>query len=81
MTDEEIKAYRLVDNKTAEFSGWDFPMLEEELSGIFDINMDEFGFNNEDSLDENIDKYFENYQSESNTRGKKHICPNCGYEY
>lgn len=31
LTPEQIRAYRLVDNKTAEYSSWDFEMLEKEF--------------------------------------------------
>lgn len=44
LTDEEVKAYRLADNKTAELAGWDFEMLAEELQEIDDIDMSDFGF-------------------------------------
>lgn len=44
LTDEQIKAYRLADNKVAEKSQWDFNLLQEELEGIFDIDMEAFGF-------------------------------------
>lgn len=43
LSDEQVKAYRLVDNKTGEFAEWDFEALQEELDGI-DIDMDLFGF-------------------------------------
>jgi ParB-like chromosome segregation protein Spo0J len=44
LTEEQIKAYRLVDNKLNE-SEWDFSLLDEEL-GILseDIDMQLFGF-------------------------------------
>lgn len=44
LTEEQIKAYRLVDNKLNE-SEWDFSLLDEEL-GILseDIDMELFGF-------------------------------------
>lgn len=32
LTDEQVKAYRLADNKTGELVGWDFSALEEELA-------------------------------------------------
>jgi DNA modification methylase len=43
LSEDQIKAYRLADNKTAEFASWDFTKLEEEL---LNINMDmlQFGF-------------------------------------
>lgn len=44
LNEEQVKAYRLADNKTAEFAEWDFQKLDEELSEIFDIDMEEFGF-------------------------------------
>lgn len=44
LTDEQIKAYRLADNKVAELAEWDIDLLGEELGEIFDIDMSEFGF-------------------------------------
>ena len=44
LTDEQVRAYRLADNKTAEFSSWDFDLLNAELFEIDDIDMAAFGF-------------------------------------
>lgn len=44
LTDEQIKAYRLADNKASELAEWDFDLLGEELNNIFDIDMSDFGF-------------------------------------
>ena len=44
LTEEQIKAYRLADNKVAELADWDIDLLNEELDGIFDIDMSDFGF-------------------------------------
>ena len=44
LTDEQIKAYRLADNKVSELAEWDIDLLGEELEGIFDIDMSDFGF-------------------------------------
>lgn len=44
LTAEQIKAYRLADNKTAELAEWDFDLLGDELGDIEDIDMAEFGF-------------------------------------
>lgn len=44
LTEEQIKAYRLADNKVAELAEWDFDLLGEELDGILDIDMCDFGF-------------------------------------
>lgn len=43
LTDEQIKAFRLADNKVAEKSEWDFNKLDLELDEI-DFDMTEFGF-------------------------------------
>ena len=44
LTDEQIKAYRLVDNKVAELSEWDFSLLDKELAELENIDMSQFGF-------------------------------------
>lgn len=50
LKDEQVKAYRLADNKVSEFSVWDSTALDEELDAILNIDMSDFGFNL--SLDE-----------------------------
>ena len=55
LTDEQVKAYRLADNKVAEFSDWDDNLLSEELDSIFDIDMSAFGFD----IDAPVDGYLE----------------------
>lgn len=75
LTDEQIKAFRLVDNKTAELSGWDFDLLDEELSGILNIDMEDFSFDKVEDLD--FDEFYED--SEPKEKEKKLIvCPHCG---
>lgn len=58
LTEDEVNALRLADNKTNE-SAWDFGKLEEELAAlsIAGIDMEQFGFANmEDDLPpENLD--------------------------
>ena len=45
MTPEQIKAYRLADNKVAEKSTWNEQLLRIELADLSDVfNMEEFGF-------------------------------------
>ena len=44
LTEEQIKAYRLADNKVSELAEWDIDLLGEELDSIFDIDMSDFGF-------------------------------------
>lgn len=52
LTDQQIKAFRLADNKTAELATWDLEKLELELESIDDFEMTDFGFEElEDSGD------------------------------
>lgn len=48
LTEEQIKAFRLADNKVAELASWDFSELEKELDELKDMELDfdmsEFGF-------------------------------------
>lgn len=44
LTDEQVRAFRLADNKVAEKAEWDFDMLDLEIEGIFNLDMEEFGF-------------------------------------
>ena len=43
LTDEQVREFRLVDNKVAEYATWDYDMLELELEDL-DFDYDEFGF-------------------------------------
>lgn len=44
LTPEQVKAFRLADNKTGELAQWDMAKLGIELEGIEDIDMTDFGF-------------------------------------
>ncbi len=60
LTKEQIKAFRLADNKVAEKSKWDEGLLELELDEILDLDMTQFGFEVPDidlslDLDDDID--------------------------
>ena len=77
LTEEQIKAYRLADNKTAEMAGWNFPLLDLELAEIETLNMEDFGFANFNHDD--IDDFFENDEHVEKEE-KLHVisCPHCG---
>lgn len=77
LTPEQIKAFRLVDNKTSELASWDFAMLDEELANIsFDMN--EFGFADSPHID--FDKIPElSEESYKEPKQRKLTCPKCGY--
>lgn len=79
LTEEQIKAYRLADNKTAELSTWDFDKLEQELEAIDDahiwelFNQDKYSdieeYDGEIDLNEFDDEEFE------------YECPECGFKF
>lgn len=54
LTEEQVKAYRLADNKTAEKAEWDFDLLTDELLSLqeLDFDMEQFGFDFDFSEDE-----------------------------
>lgn len=53
LSDAKVKAYRIADNKVAEFSSWDEDLLRLELMELqdLDINMDTTGFGLDEILD------------------------------
>ena len=77
LTEDQIKAFRLVDNKTSEFANWDFELLNEELMNLNDLDMTKFGFENIEDID--IDDFFEEKSDEQKEKEPKQIqCPHCG---
>ena len=48
LSKEEIKAYRLADNKIKELSSWNEDLLKIELLDLESMNLEILGFNNED---------------------------------
>lgn len=61
LTEEQVNAYRLADNKSGELAEWDDTELQEELDKIMDIDMSDFGFDLDTALenDEVIDDDYE----------------------
>ena len=69
LTDDQIKAFRLADNKVSEFAEWDFDKLIEELSDISDFDMSEFGFDvSEFSDDEDPEIVEDDFDGEADER-------------
>ena len=75
LTEEQIKAFRLADNKVAEKAGWDFALLDQELDELLDFDMEAFGFTDQEDVD--ISDFFE--ETEQKEKEPKRIqCPHCG---
>lgn len=57
LTEEQVKAFRLADNKVSEKAEWDFNLLSVELEELFDFDMSEFGFDDGISGDDFGDEF------------------------
>lgn len=77
LTDEQIKAFRLADNKVTEASAWDYHKLDFELADI-SLDMTLFNFGEVPSIDmsEFDDMFADAEQKEKEP--KKVQCPHCG---
>jgi len=78
LTDEQKKAYVLVDNKLAELAGWDFELLDSELVDLGEvIDMSAFGFDEIEDTPVDIDGLFADAPAKE---PKPHLvtCPHCG---
>lgn len=78
LTDEQVRAFRLADNKVSEAAGWDFDALDQELAELDDIDMNQFGFADTEAInwDDTPEITEENYQEPEKTKLQ---CPSCGH--
>lgn len=76
LTDQQIKAFRLVDNKVAELAEWDFGKLEEEKEKLSTIELELFGFADEDEV-RDWSEFFEETEPKDK-EPKTAVCPHCG---
>lgn len=65
LTEEQVKAFRLADNKVSEKAEWNFELLDEELASITQVQMNEFGFILQD-LEEVVDELENLYTTKIN---------------
>ena len=83
LTEQQIDAFRLADNKVSEIASWNFDKLEMELESITDIDMSEFNFNLDggNTFDESqLDELFAD-APEKEKKPKMIKCPHCGQEF
>lgn len=74
LNEEQIKAFRLVDNKVGEKAGWDFELLDEELSDL-DLNLEDYGFENIQVDWASVEELSENTYEEPTHKMLE--CPKC----
>lgn len=74
LSEEQIKAFRLADNKVSEKAEWKFELLDEELEDL-DLDMSEFGFENIEIDWNNVEELTDdNYEEPQH---KMLECPKC----
>lgn len=66
LTEEQVRAFRLADNKTGELAEWDFAKLEDELALLDAIDMSSFGFID----NETVEEYFSESEQPTPTERK-----------
>jgi len=83
LTENQIKAFRIMDNKSSEYADWDYDLLMNEIEGLKeneDFDLETTGFSNAD-LD-NIEKQSEKALEEVDENVETQFeCPKCGYKY
>lgn len=83
LSEEQIKAFRLADNKVSEKASWNIELLSEELEDL-DLDMDDFGF--ETDLDIDIEEDYAKKNKELNIGDYDDdnfeiVCPKCGFRF
>ena len=84
LTEEQVKAFRLADNKTAEFAQWNMKKLEKELSDIAAIDMEtlfHFPDFSAEEIEVSDDDFLQESELSQNKKAKTVICPHCGKEF
>lgn len=72
LTEEQIKAFRLADNKVSEKAEWDFELLAEEMDDLFDFDLCALGF---DDIEEEPD--LDEIESDKEKTGHVIVSINC----
>lgn len=76
LTEDQIREFRILDNKTQELADWDLEVMKEELASITGIDMAEFGFLLEDI--EKVREKEEKAKEQKEPEIKEICCPRCG---
>ena len=81
LTDEQIKAFRLADNKAGESSQWDMDLLADELDSILDLDMSDFGFIDMDMPEDDLALDLDDNKPQQEKEMQTCHCPKCGFEF
>lgn len=89
MSEEDLREYRIIDNKTGELANWDYEKLVMELASIPEIDMEAFELNyphlgtgeGGKLIDTNLDEGFEIELEEFDDEVFENECPYCGFRW
>lgn len=70
LTPEQVKAYRLADNKVGELAEWDWNLLPVEMDGLTGFDMTEFGFEENEA---DVNEFGENFTLPSGEKGEMKV--------
>lgn len=87
LSEEDLKQYRIIDNKTSELSAWDYGELTAELESIKELNMAAFGLEQffiepeEDEAVQEIPETKELDLADFDDEAFDNECPYCGFRW
>ena len=95
LSDNQIRAFRIIDNQTQSLSSWDFSKLMTELDDIDEFDMSLYGFTKDDEEDEDGNAEESGYSGKTSNldEGKELdlsnfdegelncVCPHCGFRF
>ena len=80
LNEEQIRAFRLADNKVSEIATWDIELLDFELDNILNIDMEMFDFMKTEKI--NVDEFFvETEEKPKEEKIETVTCPYCNKEF
>lgn len=84
LSEDQLKAYRIVDNSTGDIAGWDYEKLQIEFDGLEDFNFELMGLTEQEMFkctltDFEDDEELNLTERKLGNKSKK-VCPHCGME-
>lgn len=76
LTEEQIKAFRLADNKISEKASWDNFKLDLEIESL-NMDMALFGFESFEESNVDVDSFFADSEEVKEKEPKEIQCPHC----
>lgn len=83
LTPEQVKAFRLADNKVGELATWDFEKLELETAELETVELEKFGFNaqKEEQKVQSVTTSSELDIDDFDDDKFECECPKCGFKF